>query len=374
MRKVVIKNCLICTLLAVSLGFLLFVNLDFLGSRITDEICEFGHLPLFGVTALVFLRLFSSGSRAGAEPGHYVFSFLAAVLTGIATELLQGLTPGRFFEIMDILYDTLGAFTFLALAYPLKERSAGEAHQTGLSPRPCPSATCFTGARGKRITSRDSGNEPGMKHPAASPFTPALSRKGRRGIVRLKRICAGIIFAATIPLQCVVVDTGRMNREFPVLGSFENRLEMMRWTSASTAFKRVRSHAGNGGFALEVSLAPGEFPGVSLVHMRNDWNGYDRLVFDAYLEGDKALPAVVRIHDRDHDQTYADRFNKKIILAPGANVVSIDLDEAAKAPRGRVMDMSRIVNVCVFSYRLKEARTVYLDNFRLSERITGSGG
>ena len=76
-----------------------------------------------------------------------------------------------------------------------------------------------------------------------------------------------------------------------------------------------------------------------------------------------------QIHDREHDrkdeQNYSDRFNRRIVLQPGAQQVRISLQEVKSAPATREMDMEHVVNINVFAYMLKEERVVFFDNFRL---------
>jgi hypothetical protein len=43
----------------------------------------------------------------------------------------------------------------------------------------------------------------------------------------------------------------------------------------------------------------------------------------------------------------------------------MDLQEVRSSPRGRFMDMRNITGMMVFSYNLKEPRTLFFDNFRL---------
>ncbi|HPC47581.1 MAG TPA: succinyl-CoA synthetase subunit beta, partial [Deltaproteobacteria bacterium] len=105
--------------------------------------------------------------------------------------------------------------------------------------------------------------------------------------------------------------------------------------------------------------------GATLDFPPRDWRGFESLAFDAYLEGTTPLPVTVRINDLEHNEQYSDRYNRTFTLKPGANRVVIDLHEVERSPAGRRMDMGRIALVCLFSYQLKEPRTVYLDNVRL---------
>ena len=303
----------LAVLLAV-LSVLLFVDFGGESSRIADEVSNFGHLPLFGVAALVILWMLGGRTWPVRDRRKYVVSFAAALGLGVVTEFVQLYTPERYFEFQDIVYDALGAFTFLAFAYP------------------------FSGL----------------------PKRKALGWKAA---------CAGMIAIAAVPVAMTVLDVRRMEDAFPLLGSFETSIEMDRWEAAECRVHRVKDHASYGVYALKARLAPGEFPGISMRWLEGDWREYDELCFDAFLDGDSPLAVTVRIHDEIHGrsevQSYSDRFNRRFVLHPGAQRIRIDLDEVRKAPQGREMDMSRVTNICVFAYRLGEERVVYFDRFRL---------
>lgn len=286
-------------------SFLFLCDFDSSTSRILDEIFEFGHLPLFGLISLGFAVIFNRNqTQAKARP--FIYAWVITVLLGIVTEVIQIITPGRFFEIRDILFDAIGAGCFLTLAYPFP---------------------------GKRI--------------------------------RLKAAALTVIIAGTIPVFLAAGDEITMRNSFPLLGSFESRLEMDRWCAKDSKISRSASHATHGEYSLEATLLPGEYPGISLNYFKRDWRKYDRLSFDTYLIGESSLRITVRIHDRDHNDEYSDRFNKSFVLNPCSNTVVIDLKEVMDAPKRRKMDMGNIVNICIFSYKLDEPRTLYFDNVRL---------
>lgn len=310
-----LNNMLLLAIMLTSLLALLLIDLGDDKSRILKAIFNFGHLPLFGTFALVLLWVLNKRRWPVWDRRYYFISFLITIILGAATELLQMLTPDRYFEAEDIIHDALGAFTFLALAYPSSGYSWGK-------------------------------------------------------LKIFKIISVLIIISATLPAFFAIYDTWNMNRDLPALGSFETRLEMGRWLANESTFSRSKKHAVHGSYSLEAHFPPGEYPGIALEYMIDDWSGYDGFSFDVYLEGSDPLPVVVRINDVLHNQMYDDRFNRRFLLKPGSNSISMSLDDVRKAPRGRVMDMSRIMNVCVFSYRLKEARTLFFDDFRL----VGVGG
>lgn len=289
--------------------FLFICNLDISTSRIIDKIFDFGHLPLFGIISLGFVIIFKHYQKH-ANLRSYLYAWIITVILGIATELVQIITPERFFELGDILFDAIGAGCFLTLAYPFQDVEI-------------------------RV----------------------------RKIFRTVAIAA--VFACTIPLLLAALDEISMHNSFPLIGSFESRLEMGRWIEQNSEITRSNLHPTNGKYSMKVRLLPGEYPGISLKYLTRNWQGYDRLIFNVLLEENNALRITVRIHDKNHNEQYEDRFNRGFVINPGNNTVIIDLKEVMEAPKGRRIDMGNIVNICIFSYNLAEQRTLYFDNFRL---------
>ncbi len=291
-------------------SFLFLCDFDTSSSRIIDEIFEYGHLPLFGFISLGFAVIFNR-NQTQATLWPYLYAWMITVLLGIATEVIQIITPGRYCEIRDILFDAIGAGCFLTLAYPF----------------------------------------PGIG-------------------VHIKRIFRAaaltVIIAGTIPIFFAASDEITMHNSFPLIGSFESQLEIGRWGGKDSEISRSTLHTTHDQYSLEANLLPGEYPGISLNYLKRDWRGYDSLLFDVFLTGESPISITVRIHDEEHNDEYEDRYNKRFVLDPGSNVVAIDLKEVMDAPKGREMDMGNIVNICVFSYNLAVPRTIYIDNIRLN--------
>ena len=112
-------------------------------------------------------------------------------------------------------------------------------------------------------------------------------------------------------------------------------------------------------------MSPGSAPGLRLAYFPRDWRGFSSLAFACHNPSSRPLKLTVRIDDRLHDETYEDRFNLDLELAPGETRVQIPLADVARAPRGRSMDLENVRSVVVFRYRLEEPRELFLTDFRL---------
>lgn len=305
-----IYNVIILVIVLSSLLFLLLWDFGNITSLLLNEITNFGHIPLFGTASIIFIWIMNEKKWPVRNRIYYVFSFSATIVLGVSTEYLQNLTPGRDFEVLDIAYDALGSLCFLTVVYPSRSQK------------------------------------------------PLLLNK-------IKLLAVGLMILASIPLHLAIIGTWMMHREFPLLGSFETRLERYRWGSNGADFDFLPIHATNGSLSMRVHSKPGIYPGIVLKHFPSDWSKYKSLSFDVFIEGDMPLTIITRINDALHDQTFNDRFNKRFVLTPGYNHIVIDLKEVWKAPHTRTMSMAKITEVVIFSYFLSEERTLYLDDLRL---------
>lgn len=308
-RDFVYNTLIICALLACMLTLLLY---DFRGSEslIIKESLNLGHLPLFGIFSLIVLWILNGRVWPALYTRHYAISFATAFIFGIVTEYLQGLTPDRNFEVLDIARDAIGSLCFLLLAYP----------------------------------------------------SPDSSRHLFR---RIKILSLSVFFLAATPLYLALFEDWQINREFPIIDSFETISGTNRWETHGSSIETSGVHSTHGSRSMEVHFRPGMYPGVSLNRLHGDWSGYDMLSFDVFLDGDKPMSITVRIHDAVHNYTFEDRYNRTYKIFPGANCISIDLSEVKNAPRSRIMDMKKIANISVFSFRLSDDRTLFFDNIKL---------
>ncbi len=308
------RSFLLVTVMILLLSFLLFTDFGDSQSRIIDEIFNFGHLVLFGTAAVFILWLLNHRTWPCRDIKLYFLAGAATSLLGIASEFIQLFTPGRFFELVDILFDITGTVTFLTLSYPF---------------------------------------------PGNAKATARFSAK----VVPL-----ALILVSSLPMAIAGIDSWDMRRNFPLLGSFETPWEMTRWKAQESTLTRSKIHVFDGDYSLMATLNPGEYPGVSLEHLEPVWIGYNRFCFDAFLEGSLPLKMTIRVHDINHNDTFQDRYNMGFVLMPGNNHLTFALEDIRKAPRGRETDMRGMAGIMIFSYKLKEPRTVYFDNFRLEKK------
>lgn len=296
---------------AASLAVLLFV--DFPGHRFPRSLAaawDLGHVAAF----FLWSRLLMSWSPVrDAPPRRRWGSVLAfCLVAGAATEGIQHVSGGDV-SAWDVLRDALGGFIALCRFSPVSD---------------------FPSTRSRRIS---------------------------------KTIAASLLVAACLPLLAMLGEEQAARTRFPVLSDFETPFEAGRW-KGNAAFSRDGSAARHGKASLRMDMDTSPFSGVDLVHFPGDWRGFRFLKMDVLNPSPEDIRLTCRIHDRRHeegDQRYGDRYNQAFLLPPGWNEIRIDLDEVARAPAGRSLDLGKVSGVGIFATRLPAPRTVFLDHVRL---------
>ncbi len=62
---------------------------------------------------------------------------------------------------------------------------------------------------------------------------------------------------------------------------------------------------------------------------------------------------------------YKDRFNASFEINPGWNYLQVSLAKVAQAPKDRLLDLTHIAGMGLFVGKLKNHRTIYLDDVEL---------
>ncbi len=183
------------------------------------------------------------------------------------------------------------------------------------------------------------------------------------------RVAAVVLVLAALVLPGrVLVDALRQRTQMPVLASFEDGLEMTRWFFQEAEGARSDTNATDGTSSLRLTFDAGQYPGGAFIPFA-DWSDYRTLMFEIVVTGSEPLKLILKIEDEEHDDTYHDRFHKKLDLHPGPHKLFVPLDEIRKGARTREIDLSRIRIVQWFVDGLDQPRTIYLDNVRLLKQV-----
>ena len=149
------------------------------------------------------------------------------------------------------------------------------------------------------------------------------------------------------------------NGQFPVLADFHSRIELY-WTLSIGVNREIVNDA------LEVEFGAQEFPGVAFHEPVPDWRRYKVLAIDVENPGDAQLQLSVRVHDRLHNRTYHDRFNRTYELAPKERRnLRILVEDIHHGPRERLMDMAHISDITLFKSRAAGSDKLRVYSMRL---------
>jgi hypothetical protein len=248
------------------------------------------HAPAFFTLALILLVLLgrSAATRGRSLLWRATLVLPTLLLIGIGTELWQS-QIGRDAEVTDVISDLIGAGAGTSFWWygHLRDRSDG----------------------------------PARLHRAAALL-----------------ICLALGALWLTPVVRCGLAYWRRDAQFPVLAQFHSPLDQYFITGG------IQQQA-----ALRVPLERGEWPGMTLEEPVADWRGLHELLLDLGNPSQAALPLGLRINDRSHTGAYEDRFNTHFQLPPLVRTtLHIPLDQVARAPRGRPMDMSHIKQLILF--------------------------
>lgn len=316
--KIVLMIAVISTALIVLEKFKMPLNTFFWNS-----VFDFGHIPLFGVISIALLGLSQAVlKRHFSNPMmHYLLAFCLTGLLGLTTEIIQYFTP-RDADLWDIVNDGIGAFCFLSFYLTLDRR--------------------------------------------VSNTKMALNHK-LKYFIRLTVFLLGL----GLLTPTVIWVSAYVNRDlsFPVICTFESPWEQKFIFTNNTRIKIVPS-------PFDQNRSEKNHVGQLILDKRGrasfiidepypDWTGFENFSFIVYSKQSEVINLEFRINDRTHNYSDNDRFNRTLTIKPGINNIVIPLEEIKMAPDSRVMDMSNIKLMILFTGHSIDSLDIFLDDFRL---------
>ncbi len=158
-------------------------------------------------------------------------------------------------------------------------------------------------------------------------------------------------------------------RQFPLLGDFEQPVELPLWTtigrSAGTRIAVVDAPTSHGRSALEVRTVSGQWSGISFNAGAGDWSRMRRLRIDIHNPAAESFILRVRVDDMHQSEDYHSRFNGERRIDPGWNEIEIPLATIERGPRDRLLDLGRVRLLALFVARDDPPRRFVVDHARL---------
>ena len=292
-------------------------------TKFLQELQNTGHTFAFGFAALFSLRLLRRANWIKSKSAwhQYIVVFCLCLFAGITVELLQLLTH-RDADINDVVRDIAGIIAFLGF-YSLIDRAI------------------------------------------ISPFrdnkTILLTSVAFTSIVML--------VLALFPLSRLTYVYYQRHQAFPMLVDFESRWfnDFVTTTHAELAVVAAPDEwdQESGRSVARITLHQAKYPGFDFEEPPPDWSGFSNLNFKIFLTSPDEMALVIRIHDREHNQQQNDRFNHRIHIKHGENVVRIALESIRTAPAHRNMNMKEIAGVILFAVQPEKPLVFYLGNIWL---------
>lgn len=273
------------------------------------------HIPIFGVIAVGVLYM---TPLAWDSRQRFLVSLAVVALLAIFSELIQ-VPTARNASLGDFASDMLGGFGFMCVAMGLSRRV------------PVP-------------------------------------RERRLYLVLVGM--ASIAFPLA-PLVTVSASYVERAQSLPSLIRFDSRYSELLFKMQTAELIKIKEPT-SGKVSAAILLGDGQWPGISFPDIWPNWEAYEALSIEIENPEVTNLPISIRIHDRDHrhNQTFDDRFNRRMDLVPGRQTLQIDLREIREAPAGRKMNMAEIDGLILFTTRRQAGRRFVLHDIRLVEPST----
>ncbi len=152
---------------------------------------------------------------------------------------------------------------------------------------------------------------------------------------------------------------------FPVILEFNEA-----WSNSFVRFNKTVMEpssdiAGYNNHLFRIRFVAARFPGVSVFEPVPDWSVYRKLRFKVASGHNENMNLFLRIHDINHDQSYQDRFNQKLIIHPGLNEIVIPLAQIEKGPLKRDLDLTNIAGLILYMSKVEKSQLLEISNIYL---------
>ena len=176
-----------------------------------------------------------------------------------------------------------------------------------------------------------------------------------------------VLVAVPWSIWSALTDEYFIRRQFPVLCDFSTPFELSRWQKNTATIHREQSGESKKRF-LAVDFQPAIYSTVTLKHFYPDWRGYKHIVLEVTNPENTDFRVILRIHDRLHKRHHFelnDRFNRALLVHPGRQRITIDMDDVQNAPVSRKMDLQHIEELSLFTMQSKSYHHLWIHKIYL---------
>lgn len=280
-----------------------------------------GHAVVSGYLGLVFLRLIQAWTGGYPPLRASLWAFVITMACGLGIEIVQIVLP-RDANLGDLMRNGLGAAGMLSAEW-----------------------ACARDAGGRLVR----------------------QRWVRNGLLGGAIVLYLIAFA---PVGAIVWAYTQRDAAFPRLCDFDARWETYFVEMWKADLERTPRPAGWGSGQAQdkaglVTFRGGDYPRYVLKEPVRDWSHHRELVFEVFSQLGTPVEIVLRIDDAVHNQEYDDRFNRPLMVSPGANLFRVPLADVRRTPRGREMDLTHIARIVIFTVEPPQPLSLFFDALRL---------
>ncbi len=154
-----------------------------------------------------------------------------------------------------------------------------------------------------------------------------------------------------------------------LLTGFEDEADLHQWECRDASVARSEQHATQGRYALQVTLFPGQYPGMLLPRgspLLAGWDEYDVARLDVFNPQPQPVSLTVRIDDQQ-SVDFGSRYNNGFVLRPGRNTIELPVHQLQTSDRSRSLDPSHLGQLLIFASDLPSPTVLFFDNFRLEK-------
>ena len=295
----------IAGLIVVSLLFMPFAT----GNLWWREVFNSGHVILFLFISVVLYFWLSGTFRFSNSAIIYLIVLLMGMLLGVAVEMLQGLLQ-RETSVDDLYRNFFGIISGLG-------------------------------------------------------FVSLRDQRKLRNKILVVIFSLGFLLLGSFSLFQISWHYIQRTNAFPVILDFDAE-----WSGSFVRFNKTEvevssGKAGDKSSLFRILFDAGSFPGVSIIEPAPDWSVYRNLRFKVASGYDENIDLFLRIHDKNHDYKYQDRFNQKLILYPGLNEIVISLVQIEKGPLNRDLDLTNVAELIIFMSKVEKSQLLEISNIYL---------
>ncbi|WP_124748951.1 hypothetical protein [Alteromonas facilis] len=283
---------------------LFFIHIESYGSPFINALLDGAHIGVFFVVAWAVFPLIGGRIRR-----RIVILFAATAVASLAIEGIQD-TVGRAFQWSDILRNLIG----LGLGIALRTRL--------------------------HVSSRQ------HKRWANSAILLFIAMFMFERATLLKLVAGQAYFLI----------------KAPVLASFDYPFEAINWGAHG-----AEMHVENG--TLRVSTLPNRmYAGVSFKDFPAQWLNFNSIEVIVENPQDKPVEMTLKITDREHEMgihNYDDRYNGRLLIAPGLNKLTIPLSDIETAPLHRALNLQQVARIDLFLSQRSNGESFFLHHLAL---------